>query len=137
MTEPKRAEPPSRGTQRDAQREVLAANRAFYAAFRSADYDRMLSLWSERDAVSVLHPGCGEISGRDAVMASWFRILASGNAPDIYAEDETVIVTGGRAFVICVERIGPSTIAATNLFVREGRTWRLTHHQATSFPSLH
>ncbi len=137
MTEPRRENRRKRDRPPDAQREVLAANRAFYAAFRSADYDRMLSLWSDRSAISVLHPGCGEICGREAVMESWFRILASGHAPEIYAEDEIAIVTGGRAVVICVERIGASTIAATNLFVREGLTWRLTHHQATSFPSLH
>ncbi|HEY8013978.1 MAG TPA: DUF4440 domain-containing protein, partial [Dongiaceae bacterium] len=34
------------------------------------------------------------------------------------------------AFVICYEEIEGAVLIATNLFVREGRSWKMTHHQA-------
>jgi hypothetical protein len=53
------------------EREVLAANAAFYEAFAERDMEGMDALWSPRDDVACVHPGWEGISGRSGVMTSW------------------------------------------------------------------
>ena len=48
--------------------EVLAQNRAFYAAFRQRDLDSMDELWATRAKVACVHPGWQPIRGREQVM---------------------------------------------------------------------
>lgn len=108
---------------------VLFANEAFYAAFAGGDLSAMGALWSATVAVSCIHPGRGILRGRDEVMASWRQILKEGGA-DIRAAEASVTVHGDCAVVTCFEVLGDGFLAATNLFVREGAGWKLTHHQA-------
>lgn len=118
-------------TQRD---QVLAANRAFYAAFRAGDFATMDELWSRRRPVAVHHPDWPAIDGREAVMESWRQILFAGVPPDIHPLHPTVILTERVAMVICEEALGGARTIATNVFVLEPGGWRLTHHQATPLP---
>lgn len=111
--------------------DVLRANHDFYAAFRSGDYARMDALWATKHPVSVYHPNWQGIVGREAVMASWFELMVVAEPPIVSVQDESVILTGHRALVLCTECIDSSRIIASNLFVFEDASWRLTHHQAT------
>jgi len=111
--------------------DVLRANHEFYSAFRSGDYARMDALWSDKEKVAVHHPNWEGIEGRSAVMASWFDVMVVSEPPEITACDETVIVTGNRAFVLCTECIDASRVFASNLFVLESGSWKMAHHQAT------
>ncbi len=113
---------------------VLAANEAFYAAFRAADFDAMERLWSRRRKVSVFHPNWPGIKTRDAVMESWYRILVAGNPPHVSANDPTAIVTKKTGLVICHEDLGGTNLIATNIFVLEDGQWRMTNHQASRLP---
>ena len=56
---------------------VTEANARFYAAFRAADIDVMASCLGFGDNVTVIHPGCNAIRGREAVLESW-RVIFSG-----------------------------------------------------------
>ena len=114
---------------------VLAANEAFYAAFRSRDIAAMDALWSRTRSVAVYHPGWPGIEGRDQVMHSWYRILVVGSPPDIRPLEPKVILNGSTAVLFCTEDLGGNAAIATNTFVREGGTWRLTHHQAAGLPA--
>ena len=114
--------------------EVLAANKAFYAAFRAADFEAMDVLWSRNREVTVFHPNWPGISGRQDVMESWFRIMIEGSPPDIEPAAPVVILTRMTALVICDELIGDNRMIATNVFVKEDGAWRMTHHQATQLP---
>lgn len=116
-------------------RRVLAANEAFYAAFRAADFDRMESLWSKRRKVSVYHPNWPGIDTRDAVMESWYRILVAGDPPKVSASHPTVILSEKTAMVICREDLGGADLIATNVFVLEDGEWRMTNHQASRLPT--
>ncbi|TMA07756.1 MAG: DUF4440 domain-containing protein, partial [Deltaproteobacteria bacterium] len=58
-----------------AEREVLEANAAFYAAFTQRDADAMDVLWAREVPVACLHPGWEPLSGREEVVSSWRRIL--------------------------------------------------------------
>jgi ketosteroid isomerase-like protein len=113
---------------------VLFANEAFYAAFANRDYRAMAELWSETHPVTCTHPGWSPLIGRDQVMESWQAILANPAAPNIGCQDAEAFLFGDVAYVLCYERLERGFLAATNIFVREGDGWRLTHHQAGAAP---
>ena len=120
----------------DEEREVLAANGAFYGAFARRDADAMDDLWAREAPVACLHPGWEPLLGREAVVASWRRILLGGGAPpSIRCEGASAHVRGDAAWVICAEVLPGAMLAATNLFVRERGAWRLVHHHASPLPS--
>ena len=110
--------------------EVLAQNRAFYAAFRQRDLDSMDELWAQRVTVACVHPGWQPIRGREQVMASWRAILGQSSVPQVRCADASAHVMGETAFVLCEELLGEGRLVATNIFVREDDDWRLVHHQA-------
>ena len=66
-----------RALEDDAVAGVTEANARFYAAFRAADIDVMASCLGFGDNVTVIHPGCNAIRGREAVLESW-RVIFSG-----------------------------------------------------------
>ncbi len=129
------APPPTTNEDMSEKQAVLAANEAFYAAFRAADFEAMDRLWSRRRNVSVFHPNWPGINTRDAVMESWHRILIAGNPPHVSAIDPTVIVTAKTGLVICNEDLGGANLIATNVFVLEDGQWRMTNHQASRLPA--
>ena len=113
--------------ERDA---VLFANEAFYHAFSHGDVAAMDALWSVAAPVSCIHPGWGAILDREEIMASWSAILSDDNAPDIRCRDADAQIYGDVAVVICLETMGEGSLIATNIFCREGRLWKIVHHQA-------
>ena len=113
---------------------VLAANEAFYAAFRDGDYATMQTLWSEHQKVTVYHPGWPGIIGREEVMESWYRILRVGRPPNVKALDPNVILNGKTAMVTCTEDLGEMRMIATNTFVEEAGSWKMIGHQAQHMP---
>ncbi len=111
--------------------EVLEANEAFYRAFAARDFDGMASLWAERHPVACAHPGWDVLDGREEVLESWRGILESPASPAVGCSLAQARVLGEVAFVTCQETLPGIHLAATNLFVREGGSWRLIHHQAS------
>lgn len=115
---------------------VLFANEAFYAAFAGRDLAALDALWARRAMVSCIHPGWGPLFGREAVMESWQGIVGGRHPPRISCHDARATLLGDVAAVVCLERVGATTLAATNLFVREDGAWKLVHHQAGPCPPL-
>lgn len=109
---------------------VLAANLEFYRAFTMRDLAAMEALWARNSPVSCLHPGWAALTDRDTVIASWHGILSNPEAPRIACFDERVMMFGDAALVLCEEELDGGTLAASNLFVREGDGWRIAHHHA-------
>lgn len=109
---------------------VLFANEAFYRAFADRDENAMDALWSGSDQVACLHPGWGPLFGRDIVVESWKAIIRNDDSPVIQCHDPRAHVYGDTAYVICFEEIMKTFLVATNVFVREGRVWKMVHHQA-------
>ena len=112
------------------QRDVLAANEAFYASFAARDMGAMDALWSRRDDVTCIHPGWNVLAGRDEVVASWEAILANPSQPRIVGGGARALVLGDTAIVVCRELVAGSPLIATNVFAREDGRWRLVHHHA-------
>lgn len=109
---------------------VLAANLAFYEAFRARDAGWMARLWARERRVACIHPGLAALVGRDAVMSSWRAILGQPDAPAVECVDAEASLLGDAAFVTCIERAEGAELVATNVFAREGDAWRLVLHQA-------
>jgi ketosteroid isomerase-like protein len=113
------------------EREVLAANQAFYQAFATRDVKAMDDLWARHAPVACVHPGWKPMRGREQVMSSWSAILEGPSPPAISCAAPTPFVLDDVAFVVCTEHIPPASfLAATNVFVREGGSWKLVHHHA-------
>ncbi|MDP7548292.1 MAG: nuclear transport factor 2 family protein [Alphaproteobacteria bacterium] len=109
---------------------VLFANEALYRAFADRDMVAMAEVWADGTAVTCIHPGWGLLQGRDAVLESWQAILSNPDAPDIRRQGAQARMQGEMAYVLCYEEIDGSFLIASNIFIQEGRRWRLVHHQA-------
>jgi ketosteroid isomerase-like protein len=115
----------------DDETAVVAANRAFYAAFGRRDFAALDRLWSRAKPVACINPCWDALTDRASVMDSWRRIVTNPGAPDIACRNEKLFVFGDVAFVICHEVLNEGVLAATNVFAREADGWRMVHHQAS------
>ena len=111
---------------------VLESNRVFYRAFAGGDMGAMEEVWSRAEEVTCIHPGWQTLIDRSSVMESWRAILA--NPPSIRCMAPRAFVSGPTAYVVCYERIGDGTLAATNILRKENGSWRMIHHQAGPAP---
>ncbi len=109
---------------------VLAVNAAYYRAFAAADMNALERLWAH-DGATCVHPGWRPLVGRDDVIRSYRDILDGVPGVPIACSAPQVVITGDFARVVCLERVGPVLLAATNCFVRAAQGWLMTHHQAS------
>lgn len=109
---------------------LVFANEAFYQAFTDRDIDAMEALWAPTDSVTCIHPGWGALSGREEVLESWAAIIANPESPPIRSLAPHAVTHGDTGYVICFEEIAGQFLIATNVFIRDGRLWKMVHHQA-------
>ncbi len=120
---------------------VRASNRAFYEAFEARDLDAMSDCWEHSDRVVCTHPGWRILRGWGAVSGSWFALFGGPSPLQFILTDEVVAVAGDTAWVTVDENLisaemGGGTVAALNVFVRDGERWRLVaHHGSAVAPS--
>jgi ketosteroid isomerase-like protein len=100
---------------------IQDANAAYYRAFATADFAAMSRIWAE-DNVSCVHPGWPALVGRQAILGPYREILRNPNQEWIEYRDEIVIVSGDEARVLCVEFVGGTGLAATNMSPRWSRS---------------
>ncbi|HUI96724.1 MAG TPA: nuclear transport factor 2 family protein [Xanthobacteraceae bacterium] len=110
--------------------EILAANAAYYRAFAAGDFAAMSRIWAD-DGVSCVHPGWPVLVGRGAILESYRGILHGTNRVRIAHRDDTAIVMGEDARVLCVEIVEGAALAATNCYRRIDGAWHMVHHQAS------
>lgn len=110
---------------------VLAANQSFYDAFNAGDFAAMVRLWAKQAPVACIHPGWEALTGRDAVLDSWRRLLGQGGGPRIAFRQPVTQVHEACVFVLGQELVAGATLAATNAFVAEAGQWHMVLHQAS------
>lgn len=125
---------------------VEAVNAEFYAAFESADLDRMGLVWADGayapDVVCV-HPGWPLLRGRGTVLRSWALIMANTPYIQFVLTDTQTRVSGDQAVITCSENIITATeetasaftsggsVVTTNAFVRTEQGWRMWLHHGS------
>ncbi len=120
----------------EAEADVLAANRGFYAAFEARDMDAMSESWEHSDRVVCTHPGWQTLRGWASVSSSWFALFSNSIPLQFILTNEAVAIEGDMAWVSVDENvIGESisgTVAALNLFVFDGERWRVVAHHGSA-----
>ena len=118
---------------------------AFYSAFEMADINLMDALFADKN-VSCIHPNAMPIIGRDAVLDSWEKILATISEPAFYPEVLHRTVEGDEigntAIHLVAERIAAdhqmgtetSLVIATNVYIKQENGWRMMMHHSSLPP---
>jgi len=114
----------------EAHEELLAANEAFYQAFTKRDFEAMVALWSEDDEIACVHPGWDMLAGYREVIESWRDIITNTNSPKVRCHGARVFLYGDIGCVVCHEVLPEGVLIATNIFRREGSSWRMVHHHS-------
>lgn len=121
------------------------AESAFYSAFEMADISLMTALIADQN-VSCIHPNAMPIVGRDAVLASWEKILSTISEPAFYPEVLHRSVEGDKvgntAIHLVAERIAAdhqegtetSLVLATNIYIKQESGWRMMMHHSSLPP---
>lgn len=125
---------------------VLAVNQAFYDSIESGDLDLMKSVWTPRADAVCVHPGGELVRGQEQVMRAWAVIMANVGYIQFFLTDVKLAIAPGEgdpnvAVVTCAENILSGTgqddtlaggkAIATNVFIREGTTWRIWMHHSS------
>jgi ketosteroid isomerase-like protein len=114
---------------------VVRANGAFYDAFERGDIDAMSELWEHSDRVVCTHPGWSALRGWASVSSSWFALFNNGQGLQFIVTNVQASVAGVVGWVSCDENIlgatASGTVAAFNLFARDGDRWRMVAHHAS------
>jgi len=124
---------------RSDEEEVLAANRAFYAALHSLDLARMEEIWLQEDWVKCLHPGWELLMGWDEIRRSWEAIFQSTSQMMISVSRPLVHLAGEIAWVSCLEDVTTASrdslstalVEALNIFARRDNRWFLVHRHTS------
>lgn len=124
------------------EREVLAANQAFYEALEALDLEKMAAAWWHEDWVKCLHPGGDLLEGWEDIRDSWANIFHSTSSMRVTLTRPLVHVQGDVAWVSCIENVtstfeggfATAVVEATNIFTRRNGKWRTVHHHAAPLP---
>jgi hypothetical protein len=116
-----------------------ALEAAFYRAFSSFDLDLMKEVWADDDKVLCIHPGSSLLRGKSAVVTSWMEIFSGREPPAIEYRFVAGFAADNLVVHLVEERIRPrdgatsdaNRVLATNVFLQQGRSWRLVEHHAS------
>lgn len=115
------------------------AEAAFYAAFERCDFEAMMAVWAQDEAVCCIHPGGPRLQGQAAVRASWREILGSGERLRFELLDARYTQGPRLAVHSLRERIlGGGVLRGvaltTNIYQLEAGGWRMLMHHASPDP---
>jgi uncharacterized protein (TIGR02246 family) len=119
------------------------AEAAFYEAFMKHDLEAMMAVWADDDEVYCIHPGGPRVAGVAQVRESWRQIFAHAQSLRFKVTQHHVI----QAMMVSVHSVyeqitldnEPSArrcIAATNIYIRTERGWRMMAHHASPGPDV-
>ncbi len=132
----------------DDKKAVMEATDKFYVALNSmfkGDLHLMKEVWSHADDVTYMGPVGGIKVGWDQVLASWEAQAAMKLGGSVHAEE--MRVTAGNEIAVSsnyskgenIDTEGkpqPVSIRATNIFRKEGGTWKMIGHHTDLLPFL-
>ncbi len=122
------------------QDEVRSANASFYRALEHRDMEELGRVWSHQDDIKCVHPGWRLLRGWPAIRTSFGRRFEEVDFQKYGVEDQFIDIHGHIAAVTMTEVIllqkkgvtSEMRIQATNVYRREGATWKLILHHASN-----
>lgn len=110
----------------------------FYEALQRGDLELLMTVWSDDEEISCVHPGGPRVVGSVAIRAAFEAIFANG-AVNAQPENVRRLQTHACAVHSVLEHIrimtteGPQSawVVATNVYVLTAPGWRLVSHHAS------
>ena len=127
--------------------EVRQTSDQFYVAVNrlvGGDAGTMDEVWAHSADVTTMHPMGGRQVGLDQVRASWEQVAQLAPGGQLRLQDPLLRVVGDLAYEMGTES-GQATLAGesvpfsqrvTNIYRREGGTWKLVHHHTDVSPAI-
>ncbi|MDB5867325.1 MAG: hypothetical protein JWO70_5131 [Betaproteobacteria bacterium] len=119
------------------------AEAAFYEAFMKHDLEAMMAVWADDDEVYCIHPHGPRTTGVAQVRESWRQIFTNAQSLRFQVRQQHVL----QAMMVSVHSVyeqitlseepaARRCIAATNIYMRTERGWRMMAHHASPAPDL-
>lgn len=110
----------------------------FYEALQRGDVELLMSVWSDDEEISCVHPGGPRVVGAGAIRGAFESIFANG-AVNVRPERVRRLQTHSCAVHGVLEHIQLMTgeglqsawVVATNVYVLTAQGWRLVSHHAS------
>jgi ketosteroid isomerase-like protein len=129
------------------QDEVRNASNQFYAALNkmvNGSSQSLSDIWSHSSAVTTMHPIGGRQVGWKDVWATWDQTAQVASEGQVKLQDQFIQVVGDVAYEIGVENASfriagqkvTDQIRVTNIYQKEGGTWKIVHHHSDLSPAM-
>lgn len=130
-----------------SEEEVRKASQQFYSALSrmaSGTTGAMADVWAHGNAVTAMHPIGGRQVGWQQVGESFDQVAQIASKGHVKLDDQFIQVNGDLAYELGIER-GEATLAGqhvafdhrvTNIYRREGGTWKMVHHHSDLSPAM-
>jgi ketosteroid isomerase-like protein len=110
----------------------------FYEALQRGDIERLMSVWSDDEEISCVHPGGPRVVGAGAIRAAFESIFGNG-AVNAQPEKVRRVQSHSCSVHSVLEHVrimtaeGPQSawVVATNVYVKCAQGWRLVAHHAS------
>ena len=127
--------------------EVRKASTQFYTALNrmlNGDARPLKDIWSHSSTVTTMHPIGGRQVGWNEVCEAWDQVAQTSSDGKVQLKDQLIRVAGDMAYELGIEsaefelggqKVG-GQIRVTNIYQREGRAWKITHHHTDIVPAM-
>ncbi len=130
-----------------AENEVREASKKFYTGLNSMANGKdnaLVDAWLHNASVTAMHPISGREVGWDAVNESFNQVGKIASDGKIELKDQLIHVLGDVAYEVGIEDVQFKLAGqevkgngrVTNIYQRDGGTWKLVHHHTDVFPSM-
>jgi SnoaL-like protein len=96
----------------------------------------MSDLWEHSDRTVCTHPGWATLRGWASIVSSFTALFRNRQSLQFVLTEARPTVLGDTGWVTVDENLlgdqGGATVAAFNLFVRDGDAWRLVVHHGSA-----
>lgn len=95
----------------------------------------MERVWEHSERVVCIHPGWPILRGWPSISDSWARILGGPGRSQFILTNIAIVIHDDLAWVTLdenlVDRAATGTIAATNVFSKDGNEWLMVLHHGS------
>jgi ketosteroid isomerase-like protein len=127
--------------------EVREASKKFYAGLNqmaNGKNNALADAWAHNASVTAMHPIGGREVGWDAVGGSFNQVAHMATEGNVELKDQLIQVLGDVAYELGIEQAQfklagqevKGEIRVTNIYKKEGGTWKIVHHHTDIAPAM-